>query len=251
MNLEMLPEHVKRDIEDQSLEVLRLVSDDVVVIGGWGVRALAGPGHGRYTQDIDVVVGDEKIPELLERVKDTDLDLRSDDWGDTLYAPYLPRVDVEGIDEAILRSIEIRIELSGPIISEKATHHYFEFSLTETTEAQIALHNRNDYVHVRVPLVEHMAACKLGLPVDYKHNYDAAVLLNIVDPDTVIGVILTNDDWAKMVLRRHNKQVGRFKGVDRQERLLAQQKGIDVRNHIRKLKYIRDAIEVGVLDDRY
>ena len=43
MNFEELPEHVKND--NQSLTLLEIVKDDIVVIGGWAVRVLVGKKH--------------------------------------------------------------------------------------------------------------------------------------------------------------------------------------------------------------
>ncbi len=48
MNLQEYPEPIKQDIEDQSLSILKHINDDVIVIGGWAVRALVGEKHGRY-----------------------------------------------------------------------------------------------------------------------------------------------------------------------------------------------------------
>jgi hypothetical protein len=53
MNLEELPEPIKKDIEDQSLSILEHIKDDIIVIGGWAVRALTGDKNGRYTLDIE------------------------------------------------------------------------------------------------------------------------------------------------------------------------------------------------------
>ena len=53
MNLEDLDRNVKEDIEDHSLDILDRVKDDIVVIGGWAVRAHLGTGHHRYTLDVD------------------------------------------------------------------------------------------------------------------------------------------------------------------------------------------------------
>ena len=55
MNLEDFPEPIKKDIEDQSLELLEHINDNIIVIGGWAVRALTSNKHGRYTLDIDGV----------------------------------------------------------------------------------------------------------------------------------------------------------------------------------------------------
>lgn len=37
MDFHELPIEVKNDIEDQSLSILEIVKDDIVVIGGWAV----------------------------------------------------------------------------------------------------------------------------------------------------------------------------------------------------------------------
>jgi len=58
MNLEDFPEDVKNDIEDQSLSIFEHIKDDIVVIGGWAVRALLGKKHGRYTLDVDGVANE-------------------------------------------------------------------------------------------------------------------------------------------------------------------------------------------------
>ena len=47
MNLEGFPESIKKDIEDQSLSILEHIKDDIIVIGGWAVRALTEDKHGR------------------------------------------------------------------------------------------------------------------------------------------------------------------------------------------------------------
>jgi len=61
MNFEDFPDPVKKDIEDSSLSVLEHINDDIIVIGGWAVRALIGDKHGRYTLDIDGVAEINKI----------------------------------------------------------------------------------------------------------------------------------------------------------------------------------------------
>ena len=47
MNLEDFPEPIKKDIEDQSLSILEQIKEDIIVIGGWAVRALTGDKHSR------------------------------------------------------------------------------------------------------------------------------------------------------------------------------------------------------------
>jgi hypothetical protein len=64
MNLEELSETVKKDIEDQSLEILEETASRIVVIGGWGARAHLGEGHHRYTLDVDGVTDEGTLGEL-------------------------------------------------------------------------------------------------------------------------------------------------------------------------------------------
>jgi len=40
MNINKLPGQVRDDIEMQSLLILKHIAEDIVVIGGWAVRAL-------------------------------------------------------------------------------------------------------------------------------------------------------------------------------------------------------------------
>ena len=69
-----------------------------------------------------------------------------------------------------INKVELRLEISRSRIKESKTSHYFEFSLTEYKHREIAYHNGEQKVIVKVPPAEHMAAVKLGLPVDYKNN---------------------------------------------------------------------------------
>ena len=83
-----------------------------------------------------------------------------------------------------------------------------------------------------------MGAVKLGLPVDYKNNFDAQVLLELCDVEKVIEVIQENDDWAEMVIRRIPKLIGRLQNSDRLEHILVINSGINIKDHVKILKYI-------------
>ena len=88
-----------------------------------------------------------------------------------------------------------------------------------------------------------MAANKLGLPADYKNNYDTAVLLRESDIGEVIKVIKENDDWYEMVIRRLPKLIGRINIPGRIEHTLAIDSGIDIKEHIKKLKLIEQTLK--------
>ena len=242
MNLESLSRDVKDDIEDQSLEILEKIASRIVVIGGWGVRAHLGEGHHRYTLDVDGVTDERTLGELRGLFNSMGFDEKSVEWGIKFVKKYVPRVEIpEGMD-ALVDEIELRIEISPPRIREHDTHHYFEFSLTYFETLEIPYHSKDESVKVQVPPLEHMTAVKLGLPVDYKHNHDAAMLLRNSDVDKVIQTIKSNDDWASLVLRRMPKLKGRLKQPGRIENTLAVVAGLDIRQHIRTLERIEEDI---------
>ena len=242
MNLEELSEPVKKDIEDQSLEILEEIASRIVVIGGWGVRAHLGEGHHRYTLDVDGVTDEETLGELRELFISMGFDDKSVVWGIKFFKKYVPRVEVPVGMETLVDEMELRIEISPPRIKEHDTHHYFEFSLTEFETREIPYHNKDKSVKVRVPPLEHMTAVKLGLPVGYKHNHDAAMLLRKSDIDKVIHAIKSNDDWASLVLRRMPKLKGRINQPGRIENTLAVAAGLDVRRHIKALELIEERL---------
>jgi hypothetical protein len=97
-------------------------------------------------------------------------------------------------------------------------------------------------VEIRVPPREHMAAVKLGLPADYKNNFDCAILLQMSDIDEVIRVIKENDDWKEMVLRRMPKFSGRINQAGSLENILAIDAGINVKEHVKKLRHIEEQL---------
>jgi hypothetical protein len=239
MNLEELPENVKKDIEGKSLSILKVIKEDIIVVGGWAVRAHAGEKHARYTLDIDGVAAEKKLPGIRNQLKKLDLDHRDSEWGFQFFKKYEPGIEITDKEiKKIADQIELRIELSPPKIKEFQTHHYFEFSLNDYVTKEIPYHNVDLSVKVNVPAVESMAAVKLGLPVDYKNNFDSAILLAMCDIDEIITTIKSNDDWYEMVLRRIPKQKGRIKDPGRLENLLLLNAGINIKDHIRKLDYL-------------
>jgi len=238
MNLQDFPESVKNDIEDQSLSILEHINEDVIVIGGWAVRALVGEKHGRYTLDIDGIAAETNLKVIKDKLSALGMTMQKSEWGLQFDQRYHPSVDVPDDLRKELDTVQLRIEISGPQIQEAHTSHYFEFSLTEYKEKEILYHRKNATVLVKVPPATHMAAVKLGLPVDYKNNLDSQVLLLICDVDNVIKIIRTNDDWAEMVLRRIPKLIGRLQQKDSLEHILALNVGINVKEHVRIMKDI-------------
>ncbi len=237
MNIEELSIPIKQDIEDQSLEILEKIASNIIVIGGWAVRAHLGEEHHRYTLDVDGVTDERTLQNLRKLFESSEFEERPVEWGVKFFKRYIPRIET---DDDIESRVELRIELSHPRIKERNTHHYFEFSLTDFEEIYIPYHNIDKQVKVRVPPLEHMTAVKLGMPVDYKHNHDAAMLLRNSDIDKVIQVIKSNDDWQDIVLRRMPKLKGRITQPGRIENTLAIASGLDIRKHIGLLEKIEN-----------
>ena len=242
MNVERIPLDVRDDIEDQSLEILERIAEGVVVIGGWAVRAVLGPDHGRFSLDVDAVAGKREIEELQEILGGMGFELSERDWGIRMFAPYVPRVEVGDLKADVLEGIELRVEVSGPRMYDIGMDHFFEFPLDETESKNLPFHNVDEEVTVRVPSCERLAANKLGLPVDYKNNFDAAMLLAVADIDKVIEIILGTDDWRELVLRRGPRQMGRFRQRGRIEHVLARSVGLDIDGYITNLRRIHKSI---------
>ena len=99
---------------------------------------------------------------------------------------------------------------------------------------------------VMVPPVEHLAAVKLGLPVDYKNNHDAAMLLARCDIDRLVRTIQGIDDWDEMVLRRMPKLKGRIKQSGQLENLLALMAGLNISQHLALLEHIEKRLREGM-----
>ena len=184
-----------------------------------------------------------KMSEIESKLSAIGMKVRRNEWGLQFYHKYNPRVQVpEEIREAIDK-VELRIEISGAGIKESRTHHYFEFSLTEFEKRAISYHMKEEKVNVKVPSAEHMAAVKLGLPVDYKNNFDSQVLLEICNVDKVIEIIKANDDWKEMVIRRIPKLIGRLSQKDRLEHILAVNDDINIKEHANMMKYIENKLQ--------
>jgi hypothetical protein len=143
----------------------------------------------------------------------------------------------------LVSDIQLRVEVSLPRITEHSTHHFYEFSLEDFEVREIPYHNRKQAVVIRVPPIWSMAAVKLGLPVDYKHNHDIAMLLQRCDMDMVVQAVKGNDDWSDMVLRRMPKLKGRMKQTGQIENILARLSGLDIKQHIRRLEQIEKMLQ--------
>ena len=243
MNLEAFPDCIKKDIEDQSLSILASISEDIIVIGGWAVRALTGDTHGRYTLDIDGVTDLTTMDSISSQLAAHGMKPRKHAWGLQFFHSYVPHVEISDDLREALKNVELRIELSAPRIYEARTHHFFEFSLTHFEKHSLSYHAQNKQIHVKVPPVTTMAAVKLGLPVDYKNNYDALVLLRMCTIDSVIAVIIATDAWKELVLRRIPKAIGRLHQKERIECILARTNGIDIKEHITMLNYIQNTLK--------
>jgi hypothetical protein len=251
MNLEEFPESIKKDVEDQSLAILAEIAEDVVVIGGWAVRALAGESHKRYTLDVDCVASPEALPEIEKKLEALGLKIERHGRGLLFHKEYEPPTGIpEGVREKS-REIMLRIEISPPRIKEAGTPHYFEFSLEKYKKAEIPFHSKLGKVAVKVPPVEDMAAVKVGLPVDYKNNFDSAVLLARCDPAAVARSIISNDDWKAIVLRRMPKLLSRARDRGRIEYTLMLNAGMSVGAYVKQLTEIEKRLKTSVDDPQH
>ncbi len=242
MNLQEFPDAIKDDIEDLSLQLLEEVKEDIIVIGGWGVRALLGDSHGRYTLDVDGVTSHDILSTIKKRFSSMGLQMNEVEWGVQFFKKYDPRVYTPERVNKVLEKVELRIEISGPKIYEYRTDHFFQFDLDNFVKKKINFHSKDDHILVKVPSMEYMTANKLGLPVDYKNNYDSAALLLKTDIDEVIEIIKMTDRWDEMVLRRIPKQIGRMKDTERVENLLARNNDLDIDEYVNKLEQIEERL---------
>ncbi|MBU1940261.1 MAG: hypothetical protein KKC68_00650 [Candidatus Thermoplasmatota archaeon] len=243
MNYEEFPEIIKKDIEDQSLSILQHIAEEIIVIGGWAVRALTGDKHARYTLDIDGVTEQKTMKKVESILKLLGMNGRKSNWGIQFYQHYTPQVKIPEEIRKEIDNVELRIEISEPRIKESQTHHYFEFDLTEFIMRDIQYHMKKGKVTIKVPPAEYMAAVKLGLPADYKNNFDSQVLLEICNVEKVVEIIKLNDDWSEMVRRRIPKLIGRLNDKDRLEHILAINNGINIKEHIKTMKYIENKLK--------
>ncbi len=216
------------------------------MIGGWAVRAIAGESHRRYTLDMDCAADPKNLPGIEKKLNSLGLKMESHEWGLLFYKDYVPHDDTPDEVKEKAKEIKLRIEVSPPIIKEMATHHYFEFGLENCITASIPYRGRPGAVAVKVPPVEDMAAVKIGLPVDYKNNFDSAVLLRISDIDDVVGSVLKNDDWKDIVLRRIPKLTGRARDKSRIENTLMLNAGISASAYVKQLTEIKRQLKTHI-----
>ncbi len=243
MNLEQFPTDIKNDIEDQSLSILDKIKDRIVVIGGWAVRAHIGENHHRYTLDVDGVTDKKNIEVIRGEMVEHGFEVHHPEWGIQFLKKYEPIVTISEAIREEVEKIQIRIEISEPRITEFQTPHFFEFSLSDFEIKGISFRDGRGEVLVKVPPIEHMAAVKLGLPVDYKNNHDAAMLLQRSNIKLVSKAILENDDWKEMVLRRIPKLKGRISQSGQLENTLALAAGLNIKEHIRRLEIIEKSLK--------
>jgi len=118
MNLEDYPVEIKQDIEDQSLEILNIISDDIIVIGGWAVRALLQSRHARYTLDVDGITATRKMGAVGKKLEALGLKGRRAEWGVQYFKKYRPKARIPAPAKANPQDVELRIEISGPRIKE-------------------------------------------------------------------------------------------------------------------------------------
>jgi hypothetical protein len=245
VNIEQLPQQIREDVEDQSLDILQQIQQHIVVIGGWAVRSYTAHPlkYARYTLDIDAVAAPGDINTVHEiLIKKGFVSLEERDWGIQFYKPYQPHLKIS-CDPALFKDLQIRIEISPPRIHEIDTQHYFEFDLSKTTQKTVVSHGKHQCIQPTVPEIEYLTANKLGLPADYKNRYDAAVLLLSSDLQKTLEIIQKTDNWKEMVLRRLPRFIGRTKDKGDIAYLLLRRADIDVQNYLDKLFSIKQKLQ--------
>jgi hypothetical protein len=245
VNIEQLPQQIREDVEDQSLDILQQIQQHIVVIGGWAVRSYtAHPRkYARYTLDIDAVAAPGDINTVHEiLIKKGFASLEERDWGIQFYKPYQPHFKIS-CDPAVFKDLQIRIEISPPRIHEIDAQHYFEFDLSKTTQKTVVSHGKHQSIQPTVPEIEYLTANKLGLPADYKNRYDAAVLLLNSDLQKTLEIIQKTDNWKEMVLRRLPRFIGRTKDQGDIAYLLLRRADIDVQNYLDTLFSIKQKLQ--------
>jgi len=241
MNLQEYPTRIKNDVEDQSLQLLSLIKDSLVVIGGWGVRAHAEKNHGRYTLDIDAVADEKGVQKTKNILSSEGLSCQSTDWGFQFHTPYEPSFPLSEQERKLVLP-ELRVEISGPWIKELQTDHYFEFSLTDYETKKICFHTVDKALFIQVPSVADLTAVKLGLPADYKNIFDSIVLLQLTSLKDVISAIKKNDSWDEMVLRRIPRYIGRLHDQNSLVHRIAVDAHIDIKKSEKKLSDIHNIL---------
>ncbi|MDI6640446.1 MAG: hypothetical protein QMD78_06460 [Methanocellales archaeon] len=243
MNIEELPIAILKDVEDRSLQIIKHIKDDIVIIGGWAVRAWGKEKYGRYTLDIDGITGQNKLESVKDKLESLGMKGKDSDWGIEFTAKYRPSEKLHaGLDEDAKRfveNLELRIEISPPKMQELATHHYFEFDLEEVVELSVKSHGDMPPFNIRVPSLEPLTANKLGLPADYKNRFDVGILLPLCDMDKLMRIIKRTNDWAELVYRRIPKTIGRTRDESDLAHLLLINANIDLKSFFRALEKLQ------------
>jgi len=245
VDIEQLPQQIRDDVEDQSLDILQQIQQYIVVIGGWAVRSYTVKPfkHARYTLDVDAVATPENIKIVSDILVKKNLMLsEKKDWGIKFYKPYQPNSKIL-CNASFFKDIQIRIEISPPRIYEVDIFHYFEFDLEKTSKKTIISHGTHQPVQATVPEIEYLTANKLGLPADYKNRYDAAVLLTNSNFCKTLEIIKKTDNWNKIVLRRLPKFIGRTKDKGDVAYMLLRQANISISEYLNQLRTIQQELE--------
>lgn len=247
LNLEQLPKAIAEDVEVQSLGLLRDIKDQLVVIGGWGVRAWTQDLASRNTMDIDGVAVEKDLASIAKTLRASGLSAHAKvDWGVRFYKDYLPSTR-EAAREAeetknLPEEIELRVEVSEPRIPEKRSPHYFEFDPGKAVTKGIETRGRTASIECRVADIGELAANKAGLPADYKNMFDLALLLDRASVEPIVEVIRSIDDWQEMVTRRIPKIIGRVQRDDNTANMLMRAYGIDIGEFVKGVVEIRNSL---------
>lgn len=245
VSIEQLPQQIRDDVEDQSLDILQQIQQRIVVIGGWAVRSYATNPlkSARYTLDIDAVATPEDIKIVRGiLVKKDFVSSEERGWGIRFYKPYQLNLKIS-CDPVLFKDLQIRIEISPSRIHEIDTHHYFEFDLDKTTQKTVVSHGKHQSIRATVPEIEYLTANKLGLPADYKNRYDAAILLPNSNLHKTLETIQKIDNWREMVLRRLPKFIGRTKDKGDIAHLLLRRADIDIQDYLTQLLTIQQKLQ--------
>ncbi|MFQ5990586.1 MAG: hypothetical protein ACE5K9_11790 [Candidatus Methylomirabilales bacterium] len=238
---------IAEDIEVQSLGLLRGIKSHIVLIGGWGVRAWTQDIAARNTMDVDAFGSEEDLTFVASVMAEQGLSAEADeDWGVRFYKDYVP-TSIEAVKEAdeikdLPGEIELRVEVSGPRITEKRSPHYFEFDPAKAVVKGISSRRKTADDECRVADIDELAANKIGLPADYKNMFDLALLLQQTRVEPIVEIIKSVDDWQEMVIRRIPKVIGRVQRGDNTANVLMRAFGLDVGDFVKQVLRIRSSI---------
>lgn len=189
-----LPEEVKSALEHRSLELLKHVVKDIVVVGGWAARAWGGKTHLRYTYDIDGVADEEGLEKAHEKLTDLKLSPQKTEWGYIYTSPSR----VRGAPDDIL----IKIELSPLKIYDIDGVHYFSFDMKRVKQKIVESIDGKFKMEITVPEVEYLTVNKLGLAASFKNEYDVGTLIGMCDVHKLVEIIQATNRWRGRVLER-------------------------------------------------